>query len=88
MNSIKIIKLVLLTFLATLIAGCGNSKVSHYNDGGNLLCTDSNMFSKDTTRYVNKDNSSYDKGIKGPRTRPEGFNQSGAFFDIDDCKIK
>ncbi len=88
MNSKNFIKTVGLICFSTIIAGCGNSKVSHYNDGGNLLCTDSNMFSKNTIRDINKNNSSYGKGLKGPRARPEGFSQGGTFFDIDDCKIK
>lgn len=86
-------KLITLTTATLLLSAC-NEKKSHFENGGDLICTKSHFFSKDTTQVINRYNSTY--YIRNyPRGSKEGFyygdsvlNINNTFFDIDDCKIK
>ncbi len=66
--------------------GC-NSKVSHYKDGGTLICMEKNTFFADRAIFVNQDNSRY-TSMAGRFDFRKGFRKDGDFFDIDNCAVK
>jgi hypothetical protein len=82
-------KALLYIFIILLITGCKDSRVTHYENGGTLLCKKNKLFSKDIYRTISKYNSNYIKSsIEGMLKMPEGFKQNNLFFKIDECKIK
>ena len=76
-----------------MLAGC-NRKKSHFEDGGNLLCTEHNLFSDNDIRTVNSSNAYLRKkhvahgDTKIVVTLKGGSMFSRTSFNIDNCKIK
>ena len=69
-----------------LLTGC-DSKVSHYDNGGTLICIEKNTFSADRAVFINKNNSRYTSSASRFDFR-KGFRKDGDFFDIDECVQK
>jgi hypothetical protein len=93
MKKQKIIQAIVVTGVVLLLAGC-NRKKSHFEDGGNLLCTENNLFSDDAIRTVNSENAYLGTkyGAHGSAKTIVTLNGGSMFnrtsFNIDNCKIK
>jgi len=89
----KTIQIITILGVVFLLSSC-NKKKSHFEDGGDLVCTNSSLIGNDVTRTININNSAYSSSPR-PHGSKEGFyygdsffNVSNTFFDIDDCQIK
>ncbi len=87
------IRVITVIGVVLLLSGC-NKKESHFEDGGNLLCTDSNLFSDDVIIIVNSDNSYLGRRHKAHGdveitvTMNGGHMFNHTSFDIDNCEIR
>jgi len=89
----KIIQAIVATGVVLLLAGC-NRKESNFEDGGDLVCTEHNLFSDNVTRTVNSSNAYLRKkhvahgDTKIVITLKGGSMFNRTSFEVDNCKIK